>query len=105
MIKFLLGLSLLACVVLAGCSGQHCIKIGGGYTYDDGQKIDGNLEYCYDQRESEKNKTPVVKDANGKKYMLLSEDDARKILETKAAASASQPASESPFGDLKKSLK
>lgn len=93
----------MATICFGGCgTGNHCIKIGGGYTYDDGQKIDGNLEYCFDQPASDANKTPVLKDGAGTKYMLLSEQDAHKLIA--ADPGDAKAASVLPFWDLKKRL-
>lgn len=70
--KYLL-VSVLALSILSGCNAKHCIKIGG--TYDG---INGNLEYCYDQQSKEAR--PVLEAQNGSKLIVLTEQDAQKIV-------------------------
>lgn len=84
---------------VAGCAGD-CIKVGGNYA-DDGKQIGGNFEYCFDKPSSDSNKTPVLKDGAGVKYMLLSEPEAQKLI---AADPDAKAASALPFWELKKRI-
>jgi hypothetical protein len=86
--------------ILLGCNGQHCIKIGGNY---DG--IEGNIEYCFDQKESKEAGRPILISETGRKLLAITESDAAKINKlteknmTKSSvlkASISKP----PFGKL-----
>jgi len=67
---------ILICVlILAGCSGKQCIKVGGSY---DG--IDGNVEYCWDGTASDKAGVPVLKDSKGSESLILSKDSLADML-------------------------
>jgi len=60
---------------LAGCSGRHCISVGGNYS-----GIEGNLEYCYDAKSSEVEGVKIF-NGNDEKNVLLSENDLEIIIE------------------------
>jgi len=63
---FLISLSLFSFV---GCTGRHCIKIGGTY-----EGIDGNLEYCWDEAKSADAGVPVLSGDSGTLFGFLDKD-------------------------------
>lgn len=64
----------LCILFLLGCEGMNCIKVGGAY---DG--IEGNIEYCFDKKESQEAGRPILISETGQKLLSISESDAAKI--------------------------
>jgi len=72
---FILSISIsLLCLGLC-CNAKHCIKIGGSY---EGNPVD--FEYCYDSKKSDDNGIPTLESNQGDSF-LISEDQAKKIVE------------------------
>lgn len=61
------------CLFLFGCSGKHCIKVGGSY-----EGIQGDLEYCFDYVKSQEAQHPVYSNEKDS-VVLISESNAQKI--------------------------
>ncbi len=78
--KFL-GIVLVLSLIFVGCSGKHCVKIGGDY-----EGIQGNIEYCFDAGQSTSEGRPIlVNKDTGDKLFGFSEGDLAgiiKILDT-----------------------
>lgn len=70
----LLIILLVLCMFAIGCAGKNCIKIGGEY-----EGIDGNLEYCWNKKTSEKAERPVLQNKEGEKAVLLTTEDLKLI--------------------------
>ncbi len=62
--------------LLVGCSGRHCLAIGGE---KDG--ISGNIEYCYDFEETKQSGVPSFKKDDGKNIYGFSLDQIEAIKE------------------------
>lgn len=60
------------CAALAG----SCFEFGGEY-----KGIDGTFKYCFAEKEATKVGLPIVVDKNGKKAVLLTEEQVVKINE------------------------
>lgn len=74
-LSIIIVLSLLI-FVLCSCAGQHCIKIGGNY-----EGVEGNLEYCFDFKSSEKIDMPVLEGIGGQKLLAVKIEELEKLLE------------------------
>lgn len=62
--------------LFVGCNGQHCIKVGGNY-----EGVNGELEYCFDAGKTQEIGSPVVSSSQGKEYVGITENEAKKIVE------------------------
>jgi hypothetical protein len=66
---------LILSICIIGCTGQHCIKVGGSY-----QGVDGNFEYCWNSEKSNELQKPVLTGSDGKNIIGITEEDAAKII-------------------------
>lgn len=64
----LITITIFVMPVFQGCSGKHCVKIGGEY-----QGINGDLEYCFDNEKSKEVGVPVAKSESGDSFLLSRE--------------------------------
>ena len=70
---------IIICVLVftfVGCTGQHCIKVGGNY-----EGVQGELEYCFDAGKTQEIGSPVTASSQGKEYIGITEQEAKKIME------------------------
>jgi len=99
---------LLVFVVLciAGCSAVDSIKIGGGYTGEDGTKIEGDVEVVLSKAESEYTGLSVLESIGNEKekFVVLPQKDVAKIVE-KIAPEKKSILSISPLKKLAEFLK
>ena len=83
-ISFLVILLLLFIVMcFAGCSAVDSIKIGGGYTGEDGTKIEGDVEVILSKSESGYTGLNVLESLENEKdkYVVLSQKEVAKIVD------------------------
>ena len=66
--------------LLAGCAGQHCIKIGGNY-----EGVQGDIEYCFDAKATEELKAPVIKGSDNVDFIGISKKEASEIIKENEA--------------------
>jgi len=101
--KFIFKIIILALLV-SGCVGQHCIKIGGAY---DG--VTGNIEYCFDEVKTKELSAPVINSSNGEQFFGISEKEAQKIIDTiedqDQSTKIETKVKEPPFQKLKRLIK
>lgn len=70
------------CIILAGCSSVDSIKIGGGYTTEDGTKIDGSVEVVLDKEATASIGLNVLETIDQKvNFVILEEKQVSKLLE------------------------
>lgn len=62
-------------IALVGCTGQHCIKVGGDY-----QGGTGSIEYCYNAPQSSETGLPVLDSATGEKSVLVPKSELEKLV-------------------------
>lgn len=69
-------------IILAGCSSVDSIKIGGGYTTEDGTKIEGDVEVVLNKEETASIGLNVLKTIDQKRnFVILEEKQVSKLLE------------------------
>lgn len=61
-------------LLLAGCGGSHCIKVGGTY-----QGVAGNVEYCFSEEKSASNKLPTL-ESGGTTQVIVDEGALDKLI-------------------------
>lgn len=66
--------AIIVTLLLSGCAGQHCFLVEGSRGDDSGK-----FQYCYDAKESQEVKSPVLIAENGDKYISLSEEEIKQI--------------------------
>ena len=66
----------ITCALICGCGSGSCISFGGSY-----KDASGNVQYCFDKPASNAAGRPVLAGTDGKKNIILGEDDLKKIVE------------------------
>ncbi|MFA5129227.1 MAG: hypothetical protein WC445_04740 [Patescibacteria group bacterium] len=67
-------------VFFTGCESIDSVKIGGGYTAEDGTKIEGDVEIVLSETETKSLGIPYFT-SNAGNFVLISEKQAQKIVE------------------------
>ena len=103
-LAILLFIFVVLCVT--GCSAVDSIKIGGGYTGEDGTKVEGNVEVVLSKSESDYTGLSVLESLENEKdkYVVLSQKDVAKIVD-KIEPEKKSILSISPFKKLAEFLK
>lgn len=80
-LAILLFIFVFLCVT--GCSAVDSIKIGGGYTGEDGTKVEGDVEVVLSKSESDYTGLSVLESLENEKdkYVVLSQKDVAKIVD------------------------
>lgn len=69
-------------IILTGCSSVDSIKIGGGYTTEDGTKIEGDVEVVLNKEETTLTGLNVLETIDQKRnFVILEEKQVSKLLE------------------------
>lgn len=101
--KILVTLCILG-LVFGGCSGMHCIKVGGTYG-----GVTGDLEYCYNAGKSSEVGTPVFENKEGSELIAVPKKELEEVadqLENKAGADVktSSALTDHPYKRIKRIL-
>lgn len=95
--------------LVCGCSGKHCIKLGGSIPgdYAGGENIPIDTEYCWDFGESKAAGVDVLKSDSGERLYAITNADVDKInalIEGKQDAIAAKAVSETetPLAKIKR---
>lgn len=92
------------CAFFAGCSSLDCVEVGAGYN-----GATGNVRVCFNGAATKDLGVPTFNDAQGKAYIMLSEDDAAKlnavIDQGKVSEEGAKSAEVTPNVQFKKLLK
>lgn len=76
-------LLIVVCTIIAGCESIDSIKIGGGYTGEDGTKVEGDVEVVLSKVETDYTGLNVMEavENSSEKYVVLPQKDVTKIVE------------------------